>query len=69
MKRMIYYAIAGWIATLIVQAIGGNWGLGFVASMIVPPILIIAYILYRSKGTNDRTYHEHWTAKRDHTRL
>ena len=69
MKRMIYYAVAGWIATLIVQFLGGNWGLGLMASIMVPPILIIAYILYRSKSTNDRTYHEHWSAKRDRSNL
>ncbi len=34
------------------------------ASLMVPPTLIIAYLLYRSKRMNDCTRHEHWSVKR-----
>ena len=46
--NMIFYTVAGGIIWFVAQALGADLTLTLAASFLVPPLLIIALILYRS---------------------
>ena len=49
MRVMVFYTVAGSIMWAIVQALGAGFGVGLFASLMGPPLLHIAYIVYRNR--------------------
>ncbi len=64
MKRLVYYAIAGWVVTLAVQWAGGGQGLAFLAALLVPPLVLLGLFVRRWRSVDRRTRHEYWTGRR-----
>ena len=64
MKRTIYYIVCSYAVTFTVGYFGGGGMAGFVASLIVPPIILLAYLIWRARGISKRVEHEHWTQSR-----
>ncbi len=49
MRVMVFYTVAGGIMSAIAGALGGDLGVSLFAGLMVPPILHIAFIIYRNR--------------------
>lgn len=65
MKRFIYYIVASWVVTFAVQRIGGSWGEGFLASLLLPPIFLIVYFVWKFQNAGKRIEREYRDAHDD----
>ena len=49
-QNLIFYTISGTIVAALMQWAGFNWGEAMFGSLIVPPILLIAWKIAQFKG-------------------
>ena len=49
-KNLVFYAVAGTIVAVVAQALGASMGLVFFSSMIIPPALILGFLILRFNG-------------------
>jgi uncharacterized membrane protein len=49
MRNIIFYTVAGSIIWAIAHALGAGFGVSLFASFLGPPLLIIAFILYKNR--------------------
>ena len=65
MKRAIYYFVCSYAVTFAVKFLGGTGMEGFVLGLIIPPIILLGYFIWKAKGISRRVEHEHWTQSRE----
>ena len=49
-KNLLFYAVAGTIVGVVAQALGASLGVVLFSSLIVPPALILGFIILRHNG-------------------
>ncbi len=63
MKKLIYYTIASYAVIWAAQLAGLNTMVAYAASFMVPPVLLVAWIVFRSRGIEQRTRKEYWSRR------
>jgi hypothetical protein len=63
MRNLIFYTIAGSAIGLAAQAAGLDLPMVIGLSLLVPPALIIAWIVLKSRGIARRTRNDYWQGK------
>jgi hypothetical protein len=49
MRNFIFYAIAGSVFWYISQSLGAGLGVSMFASLILPPLLLVAFMIYKNR--------------------
>ena len=49
-KNLVFYAVAGTIVAVVVQALGASMGIVLFSSLVIPPALILGVLLLRYNG-------------------
>ena len=49
-KNLLFYAIAGTIVGVAAQALGASMGVVLFSSLLIPPMLILGFIILRHNG-------------------
>ena len=50
LRNMIFYSVAGGLLWALGDRMGAGLGLNLALSLLVPPLLIISYTLYKNRG-------------------
>jgi len=48
MANLIFYTVAGAIIWAVAQALGADFGLALAVSFLIPPLLLIGVLIYKS---------------------
>ena len=50
LRNLIFYAVAGSVLWVIAQRLGAGIGVALAASLLLPPLALLSYALYRNRG-------------------
>jgi hypothetical protein len=50
LRNMIFYTVVGGVLWALGDRLGAGLGLNLAVSLLVPPLLIISYTLYKNRG-------------------
>jgi hypothetical protein len=50
LRNLIIYAVAGSVLWVIAQRLGAGIGVALAASLLLPPLALLSYTLYRNRG-------------------
>ena len=50
LRNLIFYAVAGSVLWVIAQRLGAGIGVALAASLLLPPLALLSYTLYRNRG-------------------
>ena len=49
-KNLVFYAVAGTIVAVVAQVLGASIGVVFMSSLVIPPALILSFLILRHNG-------------------
>ena len=50
LRNLIFYSVMGGLLWAVAQRLGAGLGLSLAASLLVPPLILISYTLYKNRG-------------------
>ncbi len=50
LRNLIFYAVVGSVLWVIAQRMGAGIGVALAASLLLPPLALLSYTLYRNRG-------------------
>ena len=50
LRNLIFYAVFGGFLWAVALRLGAGLGIALAASLLVPPLLVVAYTLYKHRG-------------------
>jgi hypothetical protein len=50
LRNMIFYSIVGGVLWAIAERLGAGFGVNLAISLLVPPLILIIYTLYKNRG-------------------
>jgi hypothetical protein len=50
LRNLIFYSIVGGVLWAIAERLGVGFGLNMAISLLVPPLILIVYTLYKNRG-------------------
>ncbi len=49
MRNAVFYLVASTVVWAIATFLGASWGMAFMASLVVPPLLLIIFVIAKYK--------------------
>ena len=50
LRNLIFYAVAGSVLWVTAQRLGAGIGVALAASLLLPPLVLLSYTLYKNRG-------------------
>ena len=64
MKKIAFYGIAGSVIGFVGQLAGWDLMVTMMASLVVPPAMIVGWIVFRARSIEARTREDYWLHRR-----